>query len=95
MKEPLKRAFQLKKNDDLEILKKLNNRLKISSLMLSAARDEIEKIMYNRDQMINNILLDDFHYIIKVDDKVVYLDQINKIFVYNGTGDSGYKITAG
>lgn len=93
MKEPLTKAFQLKKNLDLEILKKLNNRLKISSLMLSAAREEIEKIMYNRDQMINTILLDEFSYIIKVNDKVIYMDQIDKIFVYNGTGDSGYKIT--
>ena len=60
--------------------------------MLSAAREEIEKIMHIRDQMINVILLEDFNYIVKMDDKVIYMDQIDKIYVYNGK-TNGFKVT--
>lgn len=56
--------------------------LKRASIMLADAKHEMEDALYDKDRIINKVLLA-HGYFVSPDDKVVYLEQLDKVMVYS------------
>lgn len=84
----LKKAVQLNIAGTIaQILDDCNARIKVSSVMIQSSKKDLEQAIKERDCTIRDCLLENHNYIIGLDDKVVYMDQIGKILVYE-TKDS-------
>lgn len=90
----LKKAFSLSKLKDantIDTLNLLEAKYKTSAILLEAAKQEIEKVVKERDELINNYLLLKYSYIITSYDTVVYLSQTKELHIYDSTPTTFYK----
>ena len=88
--ERLKKAVQINTVGTIaQILDECNARIKVSSVMIQSCKKDLERAIKERDVTIRDCLLDSHNYIIGLEDKVVYMDQIGKILVYETTDFNG------
>lgn len=83
-KQTVKRAFQLtNKYPELEEILKYNAKIKTAVILMQATKMDMEEAMTKRDTQIGNILLKYYNYIVQPTDQVMFMDQTNKILVYD------------
>lgn len=77
----LKKAFQLKSNtDDLQIA---ISKIKVAYTLLNMNKRDLIEAVHEKEELINRILLKEFNYIVESEDVVLFLEQLDKIYIYD------------
>ena len=80
----IKKAFHLPLNQpELAELKRLTTEIQLNTIMLNSAKQDLTDAIHLRNSIIQDILLNEYNYIISSYDHVLFMDQINEIRIYS------------
>jgi len=80
----LKKAFQLSKdNSYISAIAQIDAEIKVATILLTVTQKKMEEYIQQRDTLLNELLLNNYKYIVSPNDKISYSGQLHKIFIYD------------
>lgn len=79
----LKKAFQLPEKDPVVAdINKIEAAIQVNMYLLNELKTELKKDSFRRNELVNEILLQKYGYIIGPADRIYYVGQTGKILIY-------------